>query len=267
MSGFIAPRPVKPSAILRWCRQAAGLMGRGFAAWLALMVVFCLAIYVLRASAFLSQVVSGIAFLSGIGVAALVDDSKPKSISDVFDVARVQLPITFRYAVCIAAAAAVGGVLLVVFTGHPDLWIRQFYSPRILSVTLDADGLIALNQIFATAVIGLWVFHLGCLLPMVASPFQYHLYSAFGMRWMAAYHRGNGGMPEFNVMTMLIYNTGTMLLILVVWVLAPVVAPVLFAFLSALSYVAFRDIYLGISENRKIAGAVWRNSVGIKPAG
>ena len=261
MNANLSPKAVKPGAALRWAKQAFDLIGRGFIAWLVLMFLFCLAIYLCRASLLISQVAAAVAYLSGIGVAALVDDASEKSFEEIFAAARAEFGAAVRFSLILTLAATALSAVFYWIGGHPGDWWLRLYDPSLLAPAADGDFFVAMNQVFLASLMALILFQITFLTPFIAATFQYHLQTFFGTGWLQANRLGNAGVPEKNLGAMLLFNSVIYVALLFAAALAPIAAPVVFAFLSAFSYVAFREIYLGIGENRKVVLAEIRNNV------
>ncbi|WP_432263306.1 hypothetical protein [Cupriavidus sp. TMH.W2] len=261
MNANLSPKSVKPAAALRWVKQAFDLIGRGFIAWLVLMLIFCLAIYLCRASLLISQVAAAVAYLSGIGVAALVDDASEKSFVEIFSAARAELGAAVRFTLILTFAATALSAVFYWIGGRPGDWFLRLYDPSLLAPAADGDSFVALNRVFLSSLMALILFQITFLMPFIAATFQYHLQTFFGVGWFQAFRLGNAGVPEKNVGAMLLFNSVIYAVLLFAAALAPIAAPVVFAFLSAYSYVAFREIYLGVGENRKVVLAEVRGNV------
>ncbi|WP_425953072.1 hypothetical protein [Ralstonia pseudosolanacearum] len=260
MTANLSPKPVKPTAVLRWVRLALDLIGRGFVAWLGLMALFCLAIYVCRASLVAIQVIGGVAFLSGIGVAALVDDASQKSVGEIFVAARSEFSAAIGYALGLTLIMTAPLVIMFLIAGHPEQAFLRFYNPALLKLATEGDALWRMNEAFLPALLVLGIFKLILVMPGLGSTFQYHLHSFFGVGLRAARRLGMAGFPRMNVGTLALFYLVAFLVLFAATALAPIAAPVVYAFLSAFSYVAFREIYLGMGENRKVVMAEVKNA-------
>lgn len=131
-----------------------------------------------------------------------------------------------------AGVVAVGAVVWAVLLARPGVeWWNILYTSRNAMDALSSDGFIALRQIF--------------------------VYPAFalGLPFRDAWRVDAAGQVR---------NLGPLLGIGLLFVVLPVICgvwlpflvPVLYCFFGALCYVSFREIYLGIPENRPAVPAM-----------
>lgn len=258
MNHNLSPKPVPAIAVLRWARQAGDLIRRGFIAWVALMAVFCIAASLVRTSVVLATMLSSMAFLFGIRVAALVDDTSERTIGEMVGVVMGGFGVTLRYAGVVVLTVAVLNALPALLLGNITAALRPFHNPGLQSIWSATDTFTAINEMFVLPIAGMLMFLCCFIMPLVASTFQYHLISFFGVNWRQAYRTGRAGLPRMNIGAIFGFYLVAFGLLALTVAFAPIAAPVVFAFLSAFSYVAFREIYLGIGTNRKVALAELR---------
>lgn len=249
----VRPRQVEPKAVLRWLVQAADLVGRGFHVWVGMMLLFCLMTYGTLRSSYLSQIIAMTAYFVGVGVAALVDDSTHPPFTAIARNAWKNLPSALMMALIIVSIGTGLNILFGSLGGH-GIQLKQLWDPSKPALPLTADFLLSMRRLFGYSLGSFWLSLMVMVAPFVASFFQYHLMCILGLGWWQAYLIGDGGgdmnwRPIFFMFLVLIITPIMLLLIM------PVLAPVFYCFASAFTYVAFRDIYLGITENRKIVAA------------
>lgn len=261
MNQNLSPRPVPASAVLQWARQAWDLIRRGFIAWVALMAVFCILASLVRTSVVAATVLASMAFLCGIRVAALVDDASEKTVGEMVAVVVSGFGQTVRYAGVVVLTVSAFNALPLMMTGNFSAAWRPFHNPGLASVSPAADALTTINGMFVLPIAGMIMFLACYIMPFVASTFQYHLISFFGAAWRQAYRGGRAGLPGMNIGAIFGFYLTAFVLLALTAAFAPIAAPVVFAFLSAFSYVAFREIYLGIGTNRKVVLAELRTAV------
>lgn len=253
MQNTVHPRPVEPKAVLRWLVQAADLVGRGFHVWVAMMLMFCLVTYGTQRSSYLCQIISMTAYFVGIGVAALVDDSTHPPFAAIARRAWKDFPSALMMALIIVSIGTGLNILFGSLGGH-GVNLKQLYDPSKPLLPFNVDFLLAMRRLFGYALGSFWLSLMVMVAPFVSSFFQWHLMSILGLGWWQAYLKGDGGgdmnwRPVFLMILVLVIAPILLLMIM------PILAPVFFCFASAFTYVAFRDIYLGITENRKIVAA------------
>jgi len=123
------------------------------------------------------------------------------------------------------------------------------YTNRNSVEVLSSNGLEALRQIFVYSAFALGLSYFGLNLPGLTTFFQFPCMALLGLPFREAWRVGAAGQ---------IRNFGAMFGIALLFILLPVVfalllpplVPVLYSFLGALGYVAFREIFLGIGENQ-----------------
>ncbi len=253
MRRTLKPRRVEPKAVLRWLVQAADLVGRGFHVWVAMMLLFCLVMYGTQRSSYLSQIIALTAYFIGVGVSSLVDDSSHPGFLAIVKRAREDFPSALFMALIIVSIGT-GLHMLFGSLGGNGIDLRPLYDSSKPLFAFSDNLLLAMRRLFGYSLGYYWLSLMVMLMPFLASFFQFHCMSILNMNWWAAYWNGDGN-PDENWRPIFLMFLVLILLPILLLLIAPFFAPVFYCFASALTYVAFRDIYLGVDENRKIISA------------
>lgn len=249
---LIEPRQVEPGALPRWSRQAVALITRGATWWLAIALLFCLAMFLGQRTPLLLGVLALSSFFAGIIVAARLDRPGGDTFGAVLGALRSQAWLIVVFSFVIACAGALIWMVLLARPGVP--WWSVFYSERNVVAMLSSDPWTALRQIFVFSAYALGLTYFGLNIPGLSSFFQFPCTALLDLPWRAAYRLSAVGAVR-NLPAML--GVGLMFVLLpalTVIAAPPLVAP-LYCFLAALCYVSFRDIFLGIAENRAAEAA------------
>lgn len=241
------PRQAQPGAIFRWTRQAASLVARGFSFWVGLAALFCVWMFLGQRLPLLDGMLALSAFFASVLIAAHVDRAGRSSAGALLAMLRAHARQILLFASIIAVAGAVIWMLLL---SRPDVpWWNAFYSERHVVLELDANLYAALRQIFVYSAYALGLLYFGLNIPGLTSFFQFPCATLLGLSFRDAYRLSANGqllnLPSILSVGLLFVT----LPILCVLVLPPLV-PLLYCYLGALSYVAFREIFLGITENQ-----------------
>jgi len=246
------PRQAAPGALRRWSVQAFGLIGRGLSVWLGLICLLCLAIFAGQRLPLVSGVLALMAYFGSILVAARLDQSDAASFTDVL----VTLRQNGRSLVAFSGVIAVAGALVwMLFLARPEVpWWNVLYTERNVVTALSENWFIALRQVFVYSAYALGLLYFGLNIPGLTSFLQFPCTTLLGLPFRAAYQAGAAGQMK---------NLGPMLGVGLLFILLPVIAvlvlppavPLLYCYLGALAYVSFREIFLGIGENRARATA------------
>lgn len=243
----IEPREAAPGALLRWMMQALQLVARGAGLWAGLSLLLCLAIFASQRLPLVGGLLSLIAFFSSIVVAAALDRPDPASASEVFAAVRRHGRRILLFAVIIATAGALIWMLALAKPGVP--WWNAFYTERNIVRALSADWFVATRQIFVYSAYALGLSYFGLNLPGLTSFFQFACSTLLGLPFRDAYRAGTAAQMK-NLLPMLGVGGLFILLPVATVLLLPPAVPLLYCFLAALSYVSFREIFLGRPDNR-----------------
>jgi len=246
----IEPRVVEPGAVLRWSRQAFGLIVRGLRFWLAITLFFCLWMFLGQRLPLLDGVLALTSFFASILVAARLDRPGGASLSDVLATIRAHGRLVLGFAVVIACAGALIWMVLLSRPGTP--WWSALYSERDAVKVLSDDWLVATRQIFVYSAYALGLTYFGINIPGLSSFFQFPVTALFDVPARDAYRLSASAQVK-NLPAML--GVGLLFVVLPVLcvVVLPPLVPALYCFFAALCYVSFRDIFLGIRENQATA--------------
>ncbi len=243
----IEPRQAAPGALRRWSVQALGLIGRGVSVWLGLVLLLCLAIFAGQRLPLISGVLALMAFFGSILVAARLDQSDAASFSDVLATLRRHGHHLVAFSAVIALAGALVWVSLL---ARPEVpWWNVLYTERNGVAALSGNWFVALRQVFVYSAYALGLLFFGLNIPGLTAFLQFPCTTLLGLPFRDAYRAGAAAQMK---------NLGPMLGVGLLFILLPVVAvlllppavPLLYCYLGALAYVAFREIFLGITENR-----------------
>jgi len=251
----IEPRQVPPGALFRWSGQALRLMARGFGAWLGMILLLCLAIFAGQRLPLVSGLLALLAFFSSILVAARLDQADEASITDML----VMLRHHGRSLLAFSGVIALAGALIWLFLlAQPEApWWNVFYSERNLVTALSDNWFIALRQVFVYSAYALGLSFFGLNIPGLTSFLQFPCTTLLGLPFRRAYQAGAAAQMK-NLSAMLGVGLLFIVLPVIAVLLVPPLVPLLYCFLGALAYVSFREIFLGIGANRKLAPAALR---------
>ena len=234
----------------RWSRQALDLLWRGFGFWSALTLLMCLWMFVGHHFPLLSGVLAVSALLACMLIAARLDRGGRIVLADVLELLRGHARVLLTLSALITMAGALVWVLLLAKPGVA--WWNILYTDRNSVDVLSADWFVALRQVFVYSAFALGLCYFGLNIPGLTSFFQFLCMTLLGLPYRDAWRLAAAGQ---------IRNLGAMLGVALLFVLLPVafglwlpfLLPALYCFFGALTYVAFREIYLGRAENRRLA--------------
>lgn len=247
---LIEPRQAGRGAFLRWSRQALALIRRGLGFWSGLTLLVCLAIFAGQRTPLVAGVLSLTAFFGSVLVAARLDRSPPANLGDVVEAMRAQGRSIVAFAAVIALVGALVWALLLARPGVA--WWNLLYTERNVVETLAEDWLMSLRQIFVYSAYALGLSYFGLNIPGVTSFFQFPCVALLGLPFREAY-RVSAAAQMKNLGPMLAIGLAFVVLPGLSILAMPPAVPLLYCFLGALCYVAFREIFLGIGENEAVA--------------
>jgi hypothetical protein len=246
------PRQADPRAFARWSVQAVQLMLRGLGHWLGLMLLLCLAIFAGQHLPLVAGVLALAAYFGSIVVAARLDRAAPASLGEVLEALRAHGRHILLFAAVIACAGALIWALLLARPGVS--WWNVLYTDRNTVAVLSPDWLMALRQIFVYAAYALGLCYFGLNIPGVTSFFQFPCVALLGLPYREAYRRSAAAQMR-NLVPMLGVALAFIVLPGLAILAAPYLVPLLYCYLGALAWVAFREIFLGIRDNAVVARA------------
>ncbi|MBV1694320.1 MAG: hypothetical protein KGP27_07665 [Hyphomicrobiales bacterium] len=249
---LIEPRTAAPGALRRWSRQAFDLLRRGFGFWSALSLLMCLWMFFGHHLPLLSGMLAVSALLACVLIAARLDRSTTTELADVLDALRAHARELLTLAALITFAGALVWVLLLAKPGVA--WWNILYTDRNSVEVLSPDWFVALRQVFVYSAFALGLCYFGLNIPGLTSFFQFPCMTLLGLPFRDAWRLAAAGQIR-NLGAMLAVALLFMVLPATVALLLPPLVPVLYCFLGALSYVAFREIFLGIAANQPRAAA------------
>ncbi len=243
----IEPRQVEPGALRRWTRLALRLIARGFGFWLGLVLLVCLWMFAGQRLPLVDGMLALSAYFASILIAAQLDRPERAGLSEVLSMLRAHAFEILVFAAIIAIAGAVIWMLLLAPPGVP--WYTVIYSERNTVEVLSDNWLAALRQIFVYAAFALGLLFFGQNIPGLTSFFQFPCITLLGLPFRDAWRLSAYGQVR-NLPAMLLIGLMFTLLPVLALLLLPPLIPLLYCFLGALTYVGFREIFLGISDNR-----------------
>jgi hypothetical protein len=244
---LIEPQTVARGALLRWSRQAFDLLRRGFGFWSALSLLMCLWMFFGHQLPLLSGILAVAALLACMLIAARLDRSARTELADVLEMLRTHARALLTLAAVITLAGALVWVLLLAKPGVA--WWNILYTERNTVEVLSADWFVALRQVFVYSAFALGLCYFGLNIPGLTSFFQFPCMALLGLPFRDAWRLAAAGQIR-NLGAMLGVASLFMVLPAVFALLLPPLVPVLYCFLGALGYVAFREIFLGVGENQ-----------------
>lgn len=243
---LIEPRQVEPGAVWRWTRQALSLIARGWIWWFGLALLGCLGIFLGNRFPIFEGMLALATFFASILVAARLDRAQRASFGEILAMLMTQLPRILTFAGLIAVAGAIIWMLLL---SRPDVaWWHAIYSERNALPMLSEDWMLAARQVFVYSAYALGLSYFGLNIPGLTAFFQFPASSLLGIGWRDAYRLSAQGQVK-NLPAMLGIGLLFVVLPAVSALALPELVPLLYCFFGALSYVAFRDIFLGIPDN------------------
>jgi hypothetical protein len=253
---ILEPRQAGPGAPLRWSRQAIALIGRGFGFWLGLLLVSCLSIFAGHRLPLVSGVLSLAAFFSSVLIAAQLDRPQRTGLGEVLRMLRSHALGILSFAGVISVAGALIWMLLLARPGVP--WWSVLYTERNAVDVLSGDWLVAARQVFVYAAYALGLAYFGLNIPGLTSFFQFPCSTLLGLSFRDAY-RLSAAAQVRNLAPMLAVGLMFVTLPVLCVLLFPPLVALLYCFLGALTWVAFREIFLGVPDNRAREAAPGRS--------
>jgi hypothetical protein len=219
---------------------AIDLLGRNIHVWLLVIIMVGGIGYLVRGYVLAETALAGFLLLAGTDVAGALDCKTSPRSAELLAMVRKAMP---RLAVWVSLYVALPLVVAMVgdvFAGHAPA--RQLFFDAM------EHGETGLNGGGSALARGLGEMGLGIV---CVGAFPYLIFNASGLEWWRAIGLSKGG-EGLNF-------TACAVVILSLVIIAPVVAktfvyvlPLLFCLYSAVLYVAFRDIFLGIGKNRAL---------------
>jgi hypothetical protein len=241
----LKPNRVSPNRVIHWCLTAYQLMLRDLWLWLVAALTFFLLALACHRSVLLSLIVMLFSYYLNISLAASVDQTSwnkttlrnmlQKRGSLALTLVLFQIIIPF---VPVSLAFVVGGVPVT------DLLYNEAMILDTWSTFLQT-----MYTVFLLPTVALIVALFCTGLPVFTSFFQFHLMALLGASWWLAQQQGDGGTRVGNLPTTTLLYVVMILVLLVVFILLPFLLPLAYSFISVLSYIAFREIYLGKRKN------------------
>ncbi|MFO1454785.1 MAG: hypothetical protein U1F18_00940 [Steroidobacteraceae bacterium] len=244
---IIEPRQAGPGALRRWTRLAFRLIARGFGYWLGLVLLVCLWMFAGQRLPLVDGMLALTAFFASILIAAKLDRPERTSLTEVLRMLREHAIEILLFAAVISIAGAIIWALLL---ARPEVpWWTVLYSDRNLVTEPSDNWFLALRQIFVYSAVALGLLFFGLNIPGLTSFFQFPCTTLLGLPFRDAYRIGAIG-QILNLPAILAIGLMFIMLPVLSLLLLPLLVPVLYCFLGALTYVGFREIFLGIPDNR-----------------
>lgn len=271
MTSIFCPRQVEKNAIRRWAGQALSLVGRGVLFWLLLVTCGCLLIHLCAHLGLLGAVLCALVGYAcygfSVAIASACDRSHKPSWSELLgslfshakDLGRVALIPTLVAALAFSLVAGVAALSHSLYRlGLPH---GPGPIPTLPHLPPPADWGRVLFQIGEPFFYSIG--EIGVVLPVFSSLgamslFVFPAILSFGVPRdhdvLVQYARLDGGRSTGKNEHSVLWLHALHLLLLCSLLLLNLafLAPVVIAFLCGMTYVAYRDIYLGQSTNAKL---------------
>jgi hypothetical protein len=244
---ILEPRQAAAGAPLRWSRQAVALIARGFGFWLGLLMVSCLSIFAGHRLPILDGVLALAAFFASVLIAAQLDRPQRTGLGEVLRMLRSHAFGILAFAGVIAVAGALIWMLLLARPGVP--WWSVLYTDRNAVDVLSGNWLEAARQVFVYAAYALGLAYFGLNIPGLTSFFQFPCATLLGLSFRDA-SRLSAAAQVRNLGPMLAVGLMFVTLPVLCVLLFPPLVALLYCFFGALTWVAFREIFLGVPDNR-----------------
>jgi hypothetical protein len=194
----------------------------------------------------LSGVLAILSLLGCLLIAAALDEGGRVPLSAALQVLRAHLRPLLGFAVLVSTVGALVWMLLL---SRPEVpWWNVLYTARNSVEVLSSEGLQALRQIFVYSAFALGLSYFGLNLPGVTAFFQFPCMVLLGLPFRDAWRLATAG-QMCNLGPLLGIGSLFMVLPVVFGVWLPPLVPALYCFFGALTYVAFREIFLGRPDN------------------
>lgn len=228
------PRPVSPKAILRWFRTGAALQWKAFLPLFVLGFVGLSIVALLAMSTFLSHLVLLLTHLMGVAICASADVRNPLNLGELRKCLLKIMPA------CVVASYSLVGLALAnliydIASGHSPFTYIFDPAAKASFTLFDFDSALA-AYLLVRIILSLY-------------PYTFHLYALAGHDLMDSAKKGGGGRPAINCVALTALDVITIGLLAVISVFFAPAAPILMGFFSAISYVSYREIYLGVADN------------------
>lgn len=269
------PRQVEEKAIRRWVRQAIVLLGRGFLPWFLLVTGGCLLIHLCAqlglVGAVLCAFVGYACYGFSVAIASACDQPHKPSSVEVLRSLSSQARDLGRIALIPTGVAALAFSLVAALAGLNELLYRLGLArgpgpiPTLPHLPPPTDWGLVLFQLGKPFFPSIG--EIGVVLPVFSSLgamsiFLFPAILSFGVPrehdLLAEYARLDGGRSQGKNERSVIGLHALHMVLLCALLLLDLgfLAPIVIAFLCAMTYVAYRDIYLRQSENTKLEAKV-----------
>jgi hypothetical protein len=266
MSNNLESRQVEKKAIRRWTVQALDLLGRGFWMWCLFTTIGCLLInccsHLGPLVPLLETFIEYLSYACSVSIAMAYDQSQKPSLRQL--VQWFSLHAANACKIALVPTLLVAGMLLFTYTVAMLGYLVDLYHPQSspplppLSGDSWADALFQLGKPFLSSIVAiafvLPIFSFAQIPSLFAIPASLSFGITANFDILSALLDMDGGLARGK-------NTRSVRLLHALHIVLPVLAallslaflaPVLLAFLSAITYVAYRDIYLGKGENVRL---------------
>ena len=228
------PRPVRPTAIARWFVTAAALQWKAFLPLFAVGFVGLTIVSLLGMSKFLAHVALLVTHLVGVAICSCADTRKQIGRNELRACLLKLMPA------CIVASYHLIGMFFCYFiydsvSGHAQFEYLFNPTANVEFAIFDFD--FAMGSYLVVRIVS------------SLYPYAFHLHALAGHGLIESAMKGDGGRPAINVFALTALDVTCIALLAVVTVLFTPAAPILMGLFSALSYVSYREIYLGVAEN------------------
>jgi hypothetical protein len=241
---------VPPRSVLRWCKEAAQLTRRDMGFWFVVSLFFTLCTFFSLSSFFVSSVLMLTCFLLSVCLAKLCDARHSVTFQDFTRTLRENFVLALTLS--LYQLSTYFGFALVTSLVYGSFPSSLFYEMR-QPPDLMTDFYNASQRLFVQPIGAMHLAIIFATLPLFTSAFHFHLMAFLGASFWQAKAKGTGefrgDLFSINVITIVLALFAMFCASTVLLVTVPFLAPLGCSFSGALSYVAFRDIYLGRSSN------------------
>ena len=242
------PRAVDKWAPIRWAKCAVDLMERGIHPWIVFMIVVGLICFILEKSLVFSGLFLMTGLSIGILIAAGVDDSRLLTFSEILTIIVSNLkPVIMLSTILMAVYELYISACSLLFEPKLFFSFSDFYIAGP-SHSIPPNRIFAPSSVAFTIVLLIWgMFPLDAwfIFPLVAFT-KTTVWTAFKLNNRAFL------LNSFQIGFSL-FSGLTITVLLVITPYLSLLTPIVLVFVSAYTYVAFRDIFLGESKNRVLS--------------
>jgi len=247
--GSIIPKQVEPKSAWRWVLMAIDLAGRRTLLWLSFTLCMSVVMLLVKDSYVLTNLISIATLFIVTIIAESVDDTVPPSYLELIRLIYRAMPkvlyATSLFLLILCSLQLIYNVIFYDISKYLELFYE--HTPYVSSGETFRG---AIANIFSPAMSGLIVGYLNITCGFAWFYFSlYYFLGAVGVHgWYLAYH----GLI-INLRTIVPLLIVLSILSMVLCVIFPLLAPILYCIFGAILYVSFREVYLEREDNEPIS--------------